>query len=456
MSDRAFEDDPAQDLWLRWRRGERPAVGAFLAGLGGLSPTRLAATLRVDQRERWAIGERVPAAEYLREFPALRDDPEAAIEVIYGEFLLREELGEAPELGEYQRNHPEFAVHLAIQVELHRALEGQAEERSPGNTGRDETFLLNLDVGPLPSRVPEAPAPEGYEILEVLGRGGMGIVYKARDTRLGRFVALKFLPPDGARDPRPLSRFRREARAASALNHPAICTLHGLGEHQGQPFLVLEWIEGQTLRALAGPHRDLARLVPLVRQVAEALRVAHAAGIVHRDIKPENLMVRPDGYVKVLDFGLARLLPAPAGSGTAPGEGVTDPGTQLGTAQYMSPEQARAELVDGATDIFSLGIVLYELATGRHPFQADAALETMYAIVNQPPLPPRRLNPEIPAPLEALVLQMLAKDPRRRPTAAEVEDVLGELAGRSAGSRAPAWPRPLLDRRSGGTRSARR
>ena len=261
----------------------------------------------------------------------------------------------------------------------------------------------------------------------------MGVVYKARDTRLGRFVALKFLPAGAARDRRPLARFRREARAASALNHPAVCTLHGLGEYQGRPFLVLEWIEGQTLRDLAGPHPDLARLLPLVRQVAEALRVAHAAGIVHRDIKPENLMVRPDGYVKVLDFGLARLLPAPAGSGTAPGEGVTDPGTQLGTANYMSPEQARAESVDRTTDIFSLGLVMHELATGRHPFQANTPLATMYAIVNEAPLPPRRLNPEIPAPLDCLILQMLEKDPRRRPTAAEVAEVLGELTGRGAG-----------------------
>src|SRR5262249_17893023 len=152
-----------------------------------------------------------------------------------------------------------------------------------------------------------------------------------KDTRLGRYVALKFLPPQAAYDERPLARFRREARAASALNHPAVCTLLGLGDYNDLPFLVLEWVEGQTLRALAGPDPDLARRPPRVRQVADALRAAHAAGIVPRDIKPENLMVRPDGYVKVLDFGLARLLPAPAGSGTASGEGVTDPGTQLGT-----------------------------------------------------------------------------------------------------------------------------
>src|SRR5262249_41687208 len=156
-----------------------------------------------------------------------------------------------------------------------------------------------------------------------------------------------------------------EARAAGVLNHPAVCTLHDLGEHAGCPFLVLEWVEGQTLRALVGPRPDLARLLPLLRQVAEALRVPHAAGIVHRDIKPENLMVRPDGYVKVLDFGLARLRPAPAAAGPAPAGADTDPGAMAGTVPYMSPEQARAEAAGGAADIFSLGIVLYELATGR-------------------------------------------------------------------------------------------
>jgi serine/threonine-protein kinase len=340
MPDGAFEHDPAQDLWLRWRRGERPAVAAFLAGLGGLSPTRLAATLRVDQRERWAIGERVPAADYLRDFPALRDDPEAALEVIYGEFWLREALGEAPALGDYLRDHPEYAERLAIQVELHRALEGRSGDGSARDTAEYEAFLSDPHRGSptFPAPETEAPTPEGYEILGMLGRGGMGIVYKARDKQLGRYVALKFLPPGAASDHRSLARFRREARAASALNHPAVCTLHGLGEYQGRPFLVLEWVEGETLRALAGPHPDLARLLVLIRQVAEALRTAHAAGIVHRDIKPENLMVRPDGFVKVLDFGLVRLFPAPAGSGTAPEEGVTDPGTRLGTERYMSPE----------------------------------------------------------------------------------------------------------------------
>src|SRR5271166_4826691 len=151
MTDRTIEGDPAHDLWLRWRLGERPAVGAFLGGLGGLSPTLLAAVLRVDQRERWSIGERVPATDYLSQFPALRDDPEAAVEVIYGEFLLRKRLGEAPELAEYQRNHPDYATQLAIQVDLHRALEGQHEDSSTVDAGSDEIFRLSPDVASLPS-----------------------------------------------------------------------------------------------------------------------------------------------------------------------------------------------------------------------------------------------------------------------------------------------------------------
>ena len=263
----------------------------------------------------------------------------------------------------------------------------------------------------------------------------MGVVYKAQDTRLGRSVALKFLPREYARDPQRLERFRREARTASALNHPHICTIYDIDEHEGQPFLVMELIEGQTLRRLAARRPSLPELVHLVGQVAKALAAAHAAGIVHRDIKPENLMVRDDGYAKVVDFGLARLIPAHGTPSEATAAAVTDPGTVLGTVRYMSPEQARAEPAGSASDLFSLGIVLYELATGQHPFPADSQLGTLHAILSQPPLRPSLLNPEIPAPLEALILQMLEKEPRLRPTAAEVDAALAELTGTGAGPR---------------------
>jgi hypothetical protein len=279
-----------------------------------------------------------------------------------------------------------------------------------------------------------------YHSVEHLGGGGMGVVYRAQDTRLGRSVALKFLPQEFARDPQRLERFRREARTASALNHPHICTIYDIDEYEGQPFLVMELIEGRTLRAFAALRPSLPELVHLVGQVAKALAAAHAAGIVHRDIKPENIMVRDDGYAKVVDFGLARrTMNQGVLSGVAAG-GVTDPGTVMGTVRYMSPEQARGETAGGASDLFSLGIVLYELATGQHPFPADSQIGTLNAILSQPPLRPTLLNPEVPAALEALVLQMLEKDPRLRPTAAGVDSALAELTGKGAGPLVGAAP----------------
>jgi predicted ATPase len=279
-----------------------------------------------------------------------------------------------------------------------------------------------------------------YHTVEHLGGGGMGVVYRAHDTRLGRSVALKFLPQEFVRDPQRLERFRREARTASALNHPHICTIFDIDEYEGQPFLVMELIEGQTLRALAATRPSLPELVRLVGQVARALAAAHAAGIVHRDIKPENIMVRDDGYAKVVDFGLARrTMNQGVLSGVTAG-GVTDPGTVMGTVRYMSPEQARGETAGSASDLFSLGIVLYELATGQHPFPADSQLGTLHAILSQPPLRPTLLNPGIPAPLEALVLEMLEKEPRLRPTAAEVDRALAELTGKGVGPLIGAAP----------------
>ena len=194
-----------------------------------------------------------------------------------------------------------------------------------------------------------------YHTLEPLGSGGMGVVYKAEDTRLGRSVALKFLPREFAQDPQRLERFQREARTASALNHPHICTIYDMGEHEGLPFLVMELIEGQTLRSFAARRPSLPVLVQLVGQVAKALAAAHAAGIVHRDIKPENIMVRDDGYAKVLDFGLARRIPTVGTLSQATAAEVTEPGTVMGTVRYMSPEQARGETAGSASDIFCAG-----------------------------------------------------------------------------------------------------
>jgi tetratricopeptide (TPR) repeat protein len=264
-----------------------------------------------------------------------------------------------------------------------------------------------------------------YRILERAGKGGMGVVYKAEDTTLGRIVAIKFLPEAIADDANALERFHREARAASALNHPNIVTVHEVGQEATNSFLVMEWIQGETLRNRMKRSMDLAAVIDIGLQVARALKTAHQAGIVHRDIKPENIMVRSDGYIKLVDFGLARVGVTPDGETVS--MGITKEGTWMGTIDYFSPEQARAESLEWGTDIFSFGIVLYEAATGVHPFAAGSPFSVANGILSQDPIPPSRVNPGLPATFERLLLAMLQKDARLRPTAAEVEQVLDSL-----------------------------
>src|SRR2546422_3157194 len=227
-----------------------------------------------------------------------------------------------------------------------------------------------------------------YEIISPLGAGGMGEVYRARDARLDRKVALKLLPAEFTQDADRVRRFIQEAKAASALNHPTIVTIHEIGEAEAGRFIVMEMVQGQTLSAMSKPC-PIDTLINLAGQIAKALSATHAAGITHRDIKPDNIMVRDDGYIKLLDFGVARLVPQPASGEEAVTLAYrTLPGTLLGTLAYMSPEQAHGQHVGPATDIFALGVVFYELVTGRHPFKADSMIGIMNAIISLSPAPP--------------------------------------------------------------------
>ncbi len=382
---------------------DHPDPRERLAQSDPIDDTELIELLCSDQVHRWRSGERIPAEAYLSLHPTLHGQGEAAFELIYGEYLIRESLGESPKLEEFFWRFPGFVDRLRRQLGLHRAL-GEASPRTEMKlSGECEGHAADSDDGAI---VPVVP---GYEILGILGKGGMSVVYLARQVGLNRLVALKVIRGRVYADPEIAARFRDEAEAAARFLHPNIIQVYEIGESEGHGYLVLEYASGGSLQQkLAGTPqvpRDAARII---EDLARALHYAHQHGIIHRDLKPANVVLTEDGMPKVTDFGLAKLMEREAG--------LTRTGDIMGTPSYMAPEQARGTPADvtAATDIYSLGAILYEMLTGRPPFKGATPLSTLGQLAGQEVLPPGRLQRHLPREIETICLKCLEKDPRKR------------------------------------------
>jgi tetratricopeptide (TPR) repeat protein len=426
--------EPDELLSRLWRQGHGPDVAAFLAGAGTLSPAQLVAVLAVDQQRRWQAGERVPAEEYLRQYPALASNTEAALELVCREFLLRQELRENPDVEEYGRRYPLLAERLRQQIELHRALEAAAGHTAPdsGQTAfptavraPDRTTLYPSLPGVMPAGLP-LPHVLGYELIEELGRGGMGVVYKAWQPRLNRLVALKMILAGAHAGPQELARFRIEVEAAGRLQHPNIVAVYEVSQPGDPPFLVMEFVDGGSLdKKLDGTPLPAPVAAGLLETLSRAVHHAHQRAIVHRDLKPANVLLQKDEggrmkdesdpffgssfLPKITDFGVAKLL-------KGGDSGQTPPGAVLGTPSYMAPEQAagRGTDIGPPTDVYALGAILYETLTGRPPFKSTTVADTLRQVLTQDPVPPARLQPKVPRDLQTICLKCLEKEPRKR------------------------------------------
>ncbi len=426
---------PADRYDRLWDAGP-PDLDRFLAESRELTPDELAAVLRADQRRRWRAGERVPAEFYVRRLPGDPPDPEAVLDLVYNEYLVREQLGERPDPAEFARRFPDHAAALREQIALHSAVgpgDGSSVADRPPDTPAD---------APRPA-AEKLPRPFGrYQLLELLGRGGMGAVYLAHDPVLDRRVALKVPRFDAAAGPDAVERFRREARAAAAVHHPNLCPVYDVGQADGVDYLTMPHVPGESLSARLARKGPLpqAEAAGLVLRVAEAMAAAHRAGVVHRDLKPSNVLLDERGEPVVTDFGLARRV-----GGADPR--VTDSGAILGTAAYLPPEQigCRPDAVGPRSDVYSLGVILYELLTGRPPF-AGTAGEVLMKVLGEQPEPPSRLRPDLDPRLERVCLTAMAKDAAKRfATMDEFADALRPfVAGNVEPPRRSARPAALL------------
>jgi WD40 repeat protein len=395
-------------------------------GIGGGDLSRLLD----DQHHRWARGELVLVEDYLEAFPHLLCDPEALLDVVYNEALIREEHGEAPILDEYVRRFPQFAGQLRDQFELHAAMETGRWLTGTRSPLRPDAITLADPGGEGEGRLPSIP---GYEVIEELGRGGMGVVYLAWQTGLGRLAALKMLRFGEFLRPQELARFRDEAEALARLEHPNLVKIFEVGRKDGRPYFSMEYVDsGRLADRLRGTPWPPIRASEMAEMLARAVQAAHDRGVVHRDLNPNNVLLTAEGQPKIVDFGLAKLMVG--------GVGHTTSGDILGTPSYMAPEQAsgRSKDVGPVADVYALGAILYEMLTGRPPFKAETPLDTLVQAIHHEPVSPRRLQPGVPRDLETICLKSLEKEPTRRyPSASALADDLRRYrTGRAVAARA--------------------
>jgi hypothetical protein len=445
---------PDQLFFRLWQQGGRPDLRSFLSGQGALSPSQAAAVISIDQFERWRCGERVRAEDYLALLPDGPDADQAACDVVYGEYLLREQLGEHPTLDEYERRFPAQASLLARQVELHQALALE----TPGHSVGDPTSRPRAHSRAAPGAEGGAgpPAIPGYELLEPVGRGGMGVVYRARQLSLDRVVALKVLHAAAAQDPAAVDRMRREARVMARLSHPHIVTVHDAGQAGEYFYFAMEFVDGIDLHRLVEHSGPLpgGLACELMRQAALGLQHAHEQGLVHRDIKPSNLIVTPAPppssqrqalvekgmRLKVLDLGLARLA-EPVGAAVSPNP-LTQVGAFMGTPDFVAPEQANdPRCADVRSDLYSLGCTFYYVLTGQAPFAGATPLaKLMQHHLSDAPLV-EDLRPELAGALAGVIRKLMAKRPEERyGTPAELAAALAAIQAAAAGPAPGAAP----------------
>jgi serine/threonine protein kinase/WD40 repeat protein len=465
--DCASADGSAARLSLLWHHGSRPDLKQFLAEVGPLPPTELAAVVRIDQRHRWLIGDLIPAEAYLAAFPDLHTNPDLALSVILGEYLLRQEVGRKPTREAFQRRFPRYAEPLRSRIDSPAILDTWRSSTVESAT-KDPDCTATLS-GPHWSRPRSAsglPSVPGYEVLEELGRGGMGVVYKARQRALNRLVALKMVLSGAHATPEQLDRFQAEALAVARLQHPNLVQIYEVGTLDGLPFFSLEYVDGGSLaQRLAHTPQAARSAAEVVRALAGAVQYAHERGVVHRDLKPANILLKKsevrsqkteggshsvgpsdscllssDFFPKITDFGLAKQLDVESGQ--------TRTGAVMGTPSYMAPEQAAGltQALGPPVDVYALGGILYEMLTGRPPFRGINVYDTLDQVRTQEPVPPSQLVPNVPRDLETVCLKCLQKEPAKRYAQAAdlAEDLRRFLDGEPIKARRTSvWERTL-------------